>query len=247
MPRFDQAGVDSVEVLVQQPLVASRPSLFDSVSAQLRHQRLRPGLLQLARPVKQVDVGIDDVWRGIGTAVRLLALNGAPRQRPKRSREQHSFQKSPPGQLPHDCIHRDLLRFGKRLTIVTRASVSCGQWRRDGIVQPALTADRDIPIGNESGMGAAGIGVRRIALAHRPGGWTTEERWTGVHDVLQLQNKTCRTRRGRRERDLRNLVSRSSLGAWPARAGIAEHETRVSLPMAADARLYTPEAAPPPP
>src|SRR6516225_6428167 len=70
--------------LVQQPPVASRPRLRDPVSAQLRHQRLRPGVLQLAeRPVKQVDVGVDDVRRGIGTAVRLLARGGAPRQRPK--------------------------------------------------------------------------------------------------------------------------------------------------------------------
>jgi outer membrane protein assembly factor BamB len=46
-------------------------------------------------------------------------------------------------------------------------------WGGDGIVQPAVTADGDVLIG-------AGMGVRRIALAHGPGGWTAEERWTSV-------------------------------------------------------------------
>ena len=50
------------------------------------------------------------------------------------------------------------------------------QWPSDGrIVQPALTADGDVLIG--SGM-MSGIGMRRIAVARGPDGWTTEERWT---------------------------------------------------------------------
>jgi outer membrane protein assembly factor BamB len=54
-------------------------------------------------------------------------------------------------------------------------------WPGDGIVQPALTADGDVLIGTGSGIGAgAGMGVRRIAVAHGPGGWTTEERWTSA-------------------------------------------------------------------
>ena len=40
-------------------------------------------------------------------------------------------------------------------------------------MQPALTADGDILIAASS---ASGIG--RIAVAHGPGGWTVEERWT---------------------------------------------------------------------
>jgi len=52
-------------------------------------------------------------------------------------------------------------------------------WDSDGIVQPALTADGAVLIGSGSGMGAE-IGVRRIAVAHGPGGWTTLERWTSV-------------------------------------------------------------------
>ena len=51
-------------------------------------------------------------------------------------------------------------------------------WASDGrIVQPALIADGDILIG--SGM-LSGIGMRRIAVMHEPGGWTTEERWTSA-------------------------------------------------------------------
>jgi hypothetical protein len=45
------------------------------------------------------------------------------------------------------------------------------------IVQPALTAESDVlmTIGGE-GMG--GQGLRRIAVAHGPGGWSAQERWT---------------------------------------------------------------------
>ncbi|HWM89244.1 MAG TPA: PQQ-binding-like beta-propeller repeat protein [Thermoanaerobaculia bacterium] len=39
------------------------------------------------------------------------------------------------------------------------------------IVQPALTADGDVLI-------SAGEGMRRLAVAQGPGGWTVEERWT---------------------------------------------------------------------
>jgi outer membrane protein assembly factor BamB len=47
-----------------------------------------------------------------------------------------------------------------------------------GIVQPALTADGDVLI---SGNGVSGgTGIRRIAVAHGPGGWTSEERWTST-------------------------------------------------------------------
>jgi outer membrane protein assembly factor BamB len=54
-------------------------------------------------------------------------------------------------------------------------------WPGDGIVQPALTADGDVLIGSGSGIGAgAGVGVRRLAVAHGPGGWAAEERWTSV-------------------------------------------------------------------
>src|SRR5262249_5591858 len=38
----------------------------------------------------------------------------------------------------------------------------------------------DVLIGSGSGFGGAGVGVRRIAVAHGPGGWTALERWTSV-------------------------------------------------------------------
>jgi len=49
-------------------------------------------------------------------------------------------------------------------------------WEGGAIVQPALTADGDVLI-NAIAM-TGGIGIRRIAVAHGPGGWTVEERWT---------------------------------------------------------------------
>ena len=49
-------------------------------------------------------------------------------------------------------------------------------WDGGAIVQPALTADGDVLINAIASSG--GIGVRRLALAHGPAGWTTEERWT---------------------------------------------------------------------
>jgi outer membrane protein assembly factor BamB len=49
-------------------------------------------------------------------------------------------------------------------------------WNIDGIVQPSVIAGGDVLIG--SGSGLAEVGVRRVAIAHGPGGWTAEERWT---------------------------------------------------------------------
>jgi len=50
------------------------------------------------------------------------------------------------------------------------------EWPGGSIVQPAVTAEGDVLI-NSMDM-AGGVGVRRIAVAHGPGGWTVEERWT---------------------------------------------------------------------
>jgi outer membrane protein assembly factor BamB len=48
-------------------------------------------------------------------------------------------------------------------------------WAGFPIVQPAVTADGDVLI-TASGQS----GTRRIAIAHGPGGWTAEERWTSI-------------------------------------------------------------------
>jgi len=44
------------------------------------------------------------------------------------------------------------------------------------IVQPAMAADGNVLIAAGDAMG--GMGVRRLAVAHAPTGWTVEERWT---------------------------------------------------------------------
>jgi outer membrane protein assembly factor BamB len=44
------------------------------------------------------------------------------------------------------------------------------------IVQPGLAGERDILIGLGDAMG--GQGLRRLAIARGPAGWTVEERWT---------------------------------------------------------------------
>jgi outer membrane protein assembly factor BamB len=46
-------------------------------------------------------------------------------------------------------------------------------WKGYPIVQPALTADGDILISVSDSSG-----TRRLGVAHGPGGWTAEERWT---------------------------------------------------------------------
>lgn len=43
------------------------------------------------------------------------------------------------------------------------------------IVQPALTADGDVLVPSGDAMG--GNGIRRLAVAHGPAGWTVSERW----------------------------------------------------------------------
>ena len=50
-------------------------------------------------------------------------------------------------------------------------------WRGDGIVQPAVTADGDVLIGSGSGLNS-GVGMRRVAVTRGSSGWTVQERWT---------------------------------------------------------------------
>jgi outer membrane protein assembly factor BamB len=49
-------------------------------------------------------------------------------------------------------------------------------WPGSSILQPALTADGGVLI--TTGSAAGGIGTRRLAVAHGPGGWTVGEVWT---------------------------------------------------------------------
>lgn len=52
------------------------------------------------------------------------------------------------------------------------------EWNSDGIVQPVVIAGSDVLIG--SGSGGGEVGMRRVAVAHGPGGWSAEERWTSI-------------------------------------------------------------------
>jgi outer membrane protein assembly factor BamB len=53
------------------------------------------------------------------------------------------------------------------------------EWKGDGIVQPGLTADGDVLLGSGSGMSGE-PGLRRLAVARGPGGWTVKVRWTSI-------------------------------------------------------------------
>jgi hypothetical protein len=49
-------------------------------------------------------------------------------------------------------------------------------WEGASMLQPASTSDGDLLITTGDMMG--GLGVRRIGVAHKPGAWAVEERWT---------------------------------------------------------------------
>jgi outer membrane protein assembly factor BamB len=52
-------------------------------------------------------------------------------------------------------------------------------WKSDTrIMQPAVTVDGDLLITKGDAMG--GVGMRRIAVAHGPAGWTAKEQWTSA-------------------------------------------------------------------
>ncbi len=89
---------------------------------------------------------------------------------------------SSPHWVTIDGIAQILLLRGAGATSVAPADGTL-LWERSwqpgvSIVQPALAADGDILIAAGDAMG--GIGIRRITVAHGPGGWTVEERWTSV-------------------------------------------------------------------
>jgi hypothetical protein len=52
-------------------------------------------------------------------------------------------------------------------------------WPGIGILQPAMTADGDVLV-SQVDANAVPLGTRRIAVEHRAGGWTVEERWTSI-------------------------------------------------------------------
>jgi outer membrane protein assembly factor BamB len=73
-----------------------------------------------------------------------------------------------------------LLLRGARSTAVAPADGSL-LWEHRAtpgvsIVQPAVTAEGDVLVAGGDIMG--GTGIRRLAVAHGPAGWSVEERWT---------------------------------------------------------------------
>jgi len=87
---------------------------------------------------------------------------------------------SSPHLLTIDGVEQILLLRGALTTSVAPADGTV-LWEHSwpagaSFVQPALVGQRDVLITAGDAMG--GVGMRRIAVAHGPGGWTTEERWT---------------------------------------------------------------------
>ena len=79
-----------------------------------------------------------------------------------------------------DGVAQILLLRGSRTISVAPADGSL-LWEHTwvpgvGIVQPALAEGDGVLLSTGDAMG--GIGMRRIAVSHKPGGWTVEERWT---------------------------------------------------------------------
>jgi len=85
---------------------------------------------------------------------------------------------SSPHLLSIDSVAQILLLNKAGATGVTPANGKLlweHQWSGTPIVQPALIADGDILISVDERSG-----IRRIAVAHGPDGWTIEERWTSA-------------------------------------------------------------------
>ncbi len=118
----------------------------------------------------------------VATAGKLVAYDlatGAPRWfGPKGGGDSYSS----PHLVTIDGVQQILLMSALGATSVTPADGKLlwkYSWPSDTrIMQPAVTADGDLLITAGDAMG--GVGMRRIAVAHGPGGWTTEERWTSA-------------------------------------------------------------------
>jgi outer membrane protein assembly factor BamB len=90
---------------------------------------------------------------------------------------------SSPHLMTIDGVAQILLLRGSRTTSFAPVDGTV-LWEHRGqlgvsIVQPALAAEGDVLIAaGDAADTMGGSGMRRIAVAHGPGGWTVEERWT---------------------------------------------------------------------
>jgi hypothetical protein len=92
----------------------------------------------------------------------------------------HRGSYSSPHRVSIDGVEQVLLLGGSGATSVAPASGTVlweHSWPGVTIVQPALMADGNVVI-NSGGTGTGGLGTRRLNIAHGPGGWSIEERWT---------------------------------------------------------------------
>jgi outer membrane protein assembly factor BamB len=114
----------------------------------------------------------------VAAAGRLAAYDratGAPRWRGPDG----GMSYSSPHLLTIDGVAQVLLLNNAGATSVAPADGSVlwkYSWPGSSILQPALTADGGVLIA--TGSAAGGIGTRRLAVAHGPGGWSVKEVWT---------------------------------------------------------------------
>jgi outer membrane protein assembly factor BamB len=91
----------------------------------------------------------------------------------------HGMSYSSPQRATIDGVAQVLLLSADGVTSVAPADGKVlweYKWEGFTIVQPALIAGGDVLISTAGGTG--GLGIRRLGVAHGPGGWTVRERWT---------------------------------------------------------------------
>ncbi len=120
---------------------------------------------------------LDDVVivAATGKLVAYDRASGAPRW----SGPAHGMSYSSPQRATIGGVAQVLLLSADGATSVAPADGKVlweHKWPGFTIVQPALIAGGDVLVSTAGGTG--GLGIRRLGVAHEPGGWTVRERWT---------------------------------------------------------------------
>ena len=113
----------------------------------------------------------------VAAAGKLVAYDLATGD-PRWSGPAHAMSYSSPHRATIVGVAQVLLLSADGATSVAPASGTLlweHRWPGFTIVQPALIADGGVLISTTGATG--GIGMRRLAVAHGPGGWTVQERW----------------------------------------------------------------------